>query len=201
MTIAFTYFFRDMQTLEMIRDYVIPELRSRRYIHIWDAGCAMGPEPYSLAIVLRENMGMTFRNVKIHATDIDSSNLFGDIIKKGIYPREMVQRIPEAIFSKYFSPSDEPEHFRISDEIRRSVDFTKNDLLDMKPIRTGLNLILCKNVLLHFKEEERIEVLKMFYDSLEGGYFATEQTQKIPQEMQKHFEPVVANAQLYRKVD
>jgi chemotaxis protein methyltransferase CheR len=70
----------------MIRDYVIPELRSRRYIHIWDAGCAMGPEPYSLAMVLRENMGMIFRNVKIHATDIDNSNLFGDIIKKGVYP-------------------------------------------------------------------------------------------------------------------
>ncbi|WP_342304450.1 CheR family methyltransferase [Methanolobus sp. ZRKC5] len=198
--IAFTYFFRDMQTLEMIRDYVIPELRSRHYIHIWDAGCAMGPEPYSLAITLRENMGMTFRNVKIHATDIDNSNLFGDIIKKGIYPREMVQRIPEPILNKYFSPTDEPGNFQISKEIRKCVEFTKNDLLDLKPVRTGFNLILCKNVLLHFKDEKKIEVLRMFYDSLDGGYFATEQTQKVPPQMQKFFEPVVANAQLYRKV-
>ncbi|MBW2018210.1 MAG: chemotaxis protein CheR, partial [Deltaproteobacteria bacterium] len=60
---AFTYFFRDLQTLECIRDYVLPFLRSRRYIRIWDAGCAMGPEPYSLAIIFRENMGATFRNV------------------------------------------------------------------------------------------------------------------------------------------
>ncbi|MDI3486221.1 MAG: chemotaxis protein methyltransferase CheR [Methanolobus sp.] len=198
---AFTYFFRDMQTLEMIRDYVIPELRSRRYIHIWDAGCAMGPEPYSLAIVLRENMGMIFRNVKIHATDIDNSNLFGDIIKDGIYPREMVQRIPQPIFEKYFSPADEPDHFQISDEIRKSVDFTRQNLLDMKPIRSGLNLILCKNVLLHFTEAERVEVMQMFHDSLDGGYFATEQTQKLPAELQDHFEPVVANAQLYRKIN
>lgn len=198
---AFTYFFRDMQTLEMIRDYVIPELRSRRYIHIWDAGCAMGPEPYSLAIVLRENMGMIFRNVKIHATDIDNSNLFGDIIKEGIYPREMVQRIPKPIFEKYFSPADEPDHFKIDDEIRRSVEFTKHNLLDMKPIRTGLNLVLCKNVLLHFNEAERVEVMRMFHDSLDGGYFATEQTQKMPDELQGYFEPVVANAQLYRKLN
>jgi chemotaxis protein methyltransferase CheR len=42
---AFTYFFRDMQTIEMIRDHVIPVLRTRRYINIWDAGCATGPEP------------------------------------------------------------------------------------------------------------------------------------------------------------
>ncbi len=197
---AFTYFFRDMQTLEMIRDYVIPELRSRRYIHIWDAGCAMGPEPYSLAIVLRENMGMIFRNVKIHATDIDNSNLFGDIIKKGVYPKDMVQRIPKPIFEKYFSPADEPDHFVIADEIRRSVEFTRHNLLDLKPIRTGLNLVLCKNVLLHFKEKERIEVMKMFHDSLDGGYFATEQTQKLPEKLKDHFEPVVANAQLYRKI-
>lgn len=184
----------------MIRDYVIPELRSRRYIHIWDAGCAMGPEPYTLAMVLRENMGMTFRNVRIHATDIDNSNLFADIIKKGVYPREMVQRIPKPIFDKYFSPADEPDHYIISEEIRKCVEFTRQDLLELKPVRTGLNLILCKNVLLHFKEQERVDVLKMFHDALDGGYFATEQTQKIPPEMGDYFEPVVANAQLYRKV-
>ncbi len=200
MSIAFTYFFRDMQTLEMIKEHVIPNIRSRRYIHIWDAGCAMGPEPYSLAIILRENLGMTFRNVKIHATDIDNSNLFGDIIKKGIYPKEMIQRIPEVIFKKYFSGTNKPDEFVISDEIKKSVEFTKHDLLDLKPVRTGFNLILCKNVLLHFNENERIEVLKMFYESLDDGYLATEQTQKMPLQLQNHFEPVVTNAQLYKKV-
>ncbi len=197
---AFTYFFRDMQTLEMIRDHVIPELRTRRYIHIWDAGCAMGPEPYSLAMVLRENMGMIFRNVKIHATDIDNSNLFGDIISSGVYPREQVQRIPKDIFEKYFSPADEPGHFVISEEIRKSVSFTKHDLLELQPIRKGLNLILCKNVLLHFQESERIEVIRMFHDALDGGYLAMEQTQKMPEELEDYFEPIVSNAQLYRKI-
>ena len=53
---AFTYFFRDVQTLELVRDHVLPFLKTRRYINIWDAGCAMGPEPYTLAIILRESM-------------------------------------------------------------------------------------------------------------------------------------------------
>lgn len=39
---AFTYFFRDLQTLEMICQHSLPVLRSRQYINIWDAGCAMG---------------------------------------------------------------------------------------------------------------------------------------------------------------
>ena len=200
---AFTYFFRDLQTLEMIRDHVVPIMRTRRYIHVWDAGCAMGPEPYSLAITLRENMGaMIFRNVKIHATDMDTSNLFGEIIRAGVYPEEQLKRIPRAIFQKYFEPTDKPGHFRVTEEIRKRVFYQRHDLLSFQPVRKDLVLILCKNVLLHFKPAERINVFKMFYDALEdGGFFATEQTQKIPEELEGLFEPVVSNAQLFRKVN
>ncbi len=198
---AFTYFFRDMQTLEIIRDFAIPTLRTRRYINVWDAGCAMGPEPYSLAIVLRENMGhMIFRNVRIHATDIDNSDLFGKIIEEGIYPDEQVQRIPSDIFSRYFRKADEPNHYKIVDEINRCVRFQKHDLLTLDPPRREFGLILCKNVLLHFTYEERISVIKMFYDTLiDDGFFVTEQTQKMPEELSGLFEQVVPNAQLFRK--
>ncbi|MEZ5335851.1 MAG: CheR family methyltransferase [Methanolobus sp.] len=65
-----------------------------------------GQNTYSLAMVLRENMGMILRNVRIRTTDIDNSNLFEDIIKDGIYPREMV-RNTKPIFDKYFTPADE----------------------------------------------------------------------------------------------
>jgi chemotaxis protein methyltransferase CheR len=199
---AFTYFFRDMQTLETIRDHVVPYLRSRRYIHIWDAGCAMGQEPYSVAMMLRENMGhMIFRNVKIHATDIDTSNLFGEVIQAGVYPEEQVKRIPPEIFAKYFVSADKPNHFCVSEEIRKRVSYQKHDLLSFQPIRKDFLLIVCKNVLLHFKPTERIQVMQMFYDSLEdGGFLVTEQTQKIPEELEGLFEPVVSNAQLFRKM-
>lgn len=199
---AFTYFFRDMQTLEMIRDHVVPTLRTRRFAHIWDAGCAMGPEPYTLAIVLRENMGpMIFRNVSIHATDIDESNLFGDIIEEGVYPWEQVERIPKDIFTRYFASADKPDHFRLVEEIRKRVSYQKHNLLSLEPVRKDFMLIVCKNVLLHFKKDERIKVIEMFHDALlEGGFFATEQTQKMPKELDSMFEPVVSNAQLFRKV-
>ena len=198
---AFTYFFRDMQTLEMIRDYVIPSLKTRRYINIWDAGCAMGPEPYSIAIMFRENMGrMIFRNVRIFATDIDGSNLFGNIIEQGVYPDEQVKRIPKDIFGRYFSNADTPQNFRITEEIRKAVNYKKHNLLSFEPIRKDLGLIVCKNVLLHFKQDERITVIKMFHSALvDGGFFVTEQTQKMPDSLNGLFEPVVSNAQLFRK--
>ena len=199
---AFTYFFRDLQTLEMICDYALPSLRSRRYINIWDAGCAMGPEPYSLAMLLRERIGhMYFRNIKIKATDIDGSNLFDNIILEAVYPREQVERIPKDIFEKYFVTYEKEDHFRIIDEIKKSVTFQKHDLLTLASIGQDFGLILCKNVLLHFNEAQRIEVIRMFYDSLmEGGFLVMEQTQKLPKELEDLFEPVVSNAQLYRKI-
>lgn len=200
---AFTYFFRDMQTLEMIRDYAIPTLRTKSNIKIWDAGCAMGPEPYSLAIILRENMGnMIFRNVKIYATDIDGSNLFKDIIEKGEYPREQLDRIPEDIFTRYFTQTGKEDYYVISEEMRKSIIFKKHDLLTLKPVEKNFSLIMCKNVLLHFNYEERISVIKMFHENLtEGGFFVSEQTQKMPPELSKYFEQVVPNAQVFRKLN
>ena len=199
---AFTYFFRDLQTLEMICEYALPELRSRRYINIWDAGCAMGPEPYTLAMLLRERIGhMYFRNIRIQATDIDGSDLFDEIITNAAYPKDQVERIPSDIFEKYFVPDEQNGYYRLIDEIKRVVSFQKHDLLSLLPVAQDFGLILCKNVLLHFNEAQRIEVIKMFHASLmDGGFLTMEQTQKLPKQLENWFEPVVSNAQLYRKV-
>jgi chemotaxis protein methyltransferase CheR len=191
-----------MQTLEMIRDHAVPFLRTKRDIKIWDAGCAMGPEPYSLAMILRENMGnMIFRNVKIFATDIDGSNLFQKIIESGEYPREQLDRIPRNIFDKYFDRTDGTSNFKIKDEMIKAIKYHRHDLLSLEPVDNNFGLVMCKNVLLHFKYEDRVKVIKMFYNNLaDGGYFVTEQTQKMPAELEGLFEQVVPNAQIYRKV-
>jgi len=199
---AFTYFFRDLQTLELICEHALPFLQTRRYINIWDAGCAMGPEPYTLAILLRERMShMYFRNVRIKASDLDGSNLFGKIIEDGTYPKDQVERIPKGIFEKYFTYNQEKDQYQIIEEIRKAISFHKHDLTSLIPIGQDFGIILCKNVLLHLSEKQRLDVIRMFYDSLsEGGFFATEQTQKLPEEVKDLFEPVVSNAQLFRKV-
>ncbi|MFA9398341.1 MAG: protein-glutamate O-methyltransferase CheR [Clostridiaceae bacterium] len=198
---AFTYFFRDLQTMETIKEYSLPYLRTRQYIKVWDAGCAMGQEPYSLSMILRENLGhMYFRNVKILATDIDGSDLFKKIIEEGKYSLQDVQRIPKDIFNKYFK-EDEDGYFKLNEEIIKSVSFLKHNLLSLKPPQKDFGLIICKNVLLHFNEKQREDVIRMYYDSLiEGGYLAMEQTQKLPKNVAHLFEPIVSNAQVFKKV-
>lgn len=196
---AFTFFFRDFHTLKLIEQHVIPQLKTKRYLNIWDAGCAHGPEPYSLAILLRENMGQfLFRNVRIVASDLNGQ--FGETIREGVYPEEQTKRIPEEILAKYFEPADEPGDFRVIESIRRSVSFQENDLTKLCPVGGEFGLIVCKNVLLHLSPEQRVSVLRMFRDSLsEDGFLATEQTQKLPEEARNWFRQVAPNGQVFQR--
>jgi len=200
---AFTYFFRDMQTLELIHRDVLPVIRGHRYINIWSAGCAHGPEPYSIAIVLREKMShMLFRNVRIYATDIDTCDQFGRIISDGVYPEGEIKRIPGEIRRKYFTKADEPNHYRLTDEIKSRVSFVKHDLLSLEAVRTGFSLIVCKNVLLHFNRQQRVDVIRMFHSSLrQSGFLVTEQTQKLPPEVNGLFRQATPEAQVFGKLE
>ena len=200
---AFTFFFRDLTVLEYAVENTLKLALGRLRIKVWDAGCALGQEPYTLAILFAERMGeMGFNTLYLDATDYDQENNFGDIVKAAEYKTEELQRIPVEIFKKYFEPAPgKPDCHKVIDRIRNRVFFKYNDLLQLQPVGSDYSLIVCKNVLLHFSYEQRIEVLKMYHRSLApGGFFATENTQKIPTEISHLFEPMTPDAQLFRKV-
>jgi len=198
---AFTFFFRDQTPLEHAVNFMIKAASGRSKISIWDAGCAMGQEPYTLAILLAETMNQyALRNVKIMATDYDEPLL--NILKEGCYPYDELQRIPANLFEKYFQPDSQKGYFRLIDKIKSLVEPQFHNLLSLEPIKDGLSLIVCKNVLLHFNQAERIDVIRMFHKALEvGGIFVTEHTQKMPEELSSHFEQLVSDGQVFRKVE
>jgi len=200
---AFTFFMRDQPTLEYAADHMIPYATGRSRIKIWNAGCALGQETYTIAMIFAEKMNQFgFKNLRIDATDYDSANNFGDIVTNAIYPAEELQRIPRELFDKYFEPAEKTGHFRVVELLRNRVFFQYHDLLSLKPQGQDYCLVVCKNVLLHFNYEQRIQVISMYYDALApGGYFACENTQKMPVELAHKFIQVVPDAQLYKKVD
>jgi chemotaxis protein methyltransferase CheR len=163
----------------------------------------MGQEPYTLSIMLAERMGhFAFKNLRIDATDVESSGQFARIIEAAQYPKNELERLPEGILEKYFEPNGTPGYFRVIDTIRRPVSFQRHDLLSFQEIGQGYSLVLCKNVLLHFQPSERVEVIRMFHRALApGGLFATEQTQEMPPELGPLFQRVISDGQLFRKVE
>jgi len=199
---AFTFFMRDQPTLEHAAEQMIPYASGRSRIKIWDAGCALGQETYTIAMIFAQKMNQFgFKNLRIDATDYDSANKFGDIVSAATYPCEELQRTPSELLEKYFEPADRPGHLRVVDQLRSRVFFQYHDLLSFKPVGSDYCLVVCKNVMLHFQYPERIEVFKMFHQALApGGYLANENTQKLPQEVAHLFTQVVPDAQLYKKV-
>jgi chemotaxis protein methyltransferase CheR len=200
---AFTFFFRDQQVLERVVEHVLPGIAGRSRPRVWDAGAAMGQEPYTLSIMFAAKMNrFAFNNLRIDATDVESTGQFAQMIEAAVYPKDELSRLPDGILEQYFEPADQPGHYRVIDNIRRRIAFQRHDLLSLREIGNGYSLVLCKNVLLHFQPLERIEVLRMFHRALApGGLLATEHTQEMPRELDSLFERVIPNVQLFRKLE
>jgi chemotaxis protein methyltransferase CheR len=201
--VAFTFFFRDLQTLELLVEHFIPYVSGRNKVTVWDAGCAMGPEPYTLAILLAERMGpFAFKNLRILASDVDPTGQFGPIVSDAEYPRDELVRIPPVFFERYFGPGSAPDRLRLRDDVRSRVRFVRHDLLSLSPVEEGVSAIVCKNVLLHLQPSDRVAVIRMFHRALApSGLMAFEHTQELPEEAAALFHQVATDARVFRKVD
>jgi len=202
--VAFTYFFRDRQTLLLMRDYLAHRLARRDRLYVWDAGCAYGQEPYSLAISLRQvTSAEQFTRIQILATDVDRSGRLAAAVLDACYSRSQVQRIPSELRTAFFAPQPrDPERYVLRADIRASVTFQRHDLCTLVSPGGPFDAVVCKNVLLHLSADLQAEVIRMFHSVLcPGGLLATEQTQKLPASVESLFEPFSGNAQVHRKSD
>lgn len=201
---AFTFFFRDEQILTLAIQQLVPSTMGRSRVHILNAGCAMGMETYTFAILLAESLGkFALRNIKIHAVDIDNENVeFGKTVVGGIYHKEHLQRIPENLFAKYFTLILNSDNYIVNENLRDLITFQQYDLLTLKPLRNDYSLVICKNVLLHFNYQQRVEVIKMYHSMLlPGGLLVMENTQSMPEELNSSFRKIFNYVQLYKKTD
>jgi chemotaxis protein methyltransferase CheR len=200
---AYTSFFRDTDALNAISDLVIPAISHSRSIRVWDAGCASGEEPFTLAILFAAKLGaFHFRNLDILATDYEESNYaqFGDRIRAGEYSRQDIFWVPSAHREQYFEATDNPEVFRLTEPIRERVRYIQHDLLTLVPPETGQALIVCKNVLMHFSPEDQVKVLDMSHQALlPGGFLALDGNQPMPSVFSTRFLQVERGTPLFQK--
>jgi chemotaxis protein methyltransferase CheR len=174
-TIGETYFFREQAQFAFIRDVVLPEFITAegRSLRIWSAGCASGEEPYSLAI-LCEMMGLAGRT-SILATDIAQAAL--NKARAGSYTAWSFRGDTTRLADRYFSRHG--DCFRLDERIRRRVSFhALNLVLDPCPpfvggVR-GMDLVLCRNVLIYFDPDIIIRVAARLMAALaDGGWLIT----------------------------
>ncbi|MDY6973900.1 MAG: CheR family methyltransferase [Thermodesulfobacteriota bacterium] len=175
-TVPETYFFRDINQCNALRDYVLPNLvrsKEKKRIRIWSAGCSTGEEAFTIAIIAMQGIpNWKLWDIEIIGTDINRDSI--EKARKGIYKIKSFRGIGEGIVDKYFIKTGKGMNVR--EPIRSLVQFeTFNMKLDeglLFPVRySGIDVIFCRNVLIYFGEEVIRNVIKGFHDSLlPGGY-------------------------------
>ena len=161
MTTNESFFFRDKVPFDHFRETIMPALlaarTSSRRIRIWCAAAATGQEPYTLAICLKE-MGKELKGWRVEILATDLSNEVLEKAKSGIYSQFEVQRgLPVLMLIKYFSQVG--EMWQIAPEIRAMVKFQPLNLLQDFAHLGTFDVVFCRNVLIYFDQETKIDVL------------------------------------------
>jgi chemotaxis protein methyltransferase CheR len=173
MTTNETFFFRDKVPFEHFRDTIIPELlkarAGRKSIRIWCAAGSTGQEPYSLAMSLKE-MGAALAGWRIEIIATDLSQEVLEKSKSGVYSQFEVQRgLPIQLLVKYFKQNG--ELWQISPELRGMVQHRQLNLLhDFSQLGT-FDVIFCRNVLIYFDQETKINIFGRLAKAMEGDGF------------------------------
>jgi chemotaxis protein methyltransferase CheR len=200
MTTNETFFFRDKVPFEHFRNTIVPEIlqarAGRKSIRIWCAAGSTGQEPYSLAMCLKEMGGAIagFR-VEILATDLSQEVL--EKSKAGIYSQFEVQRgLPIQLLVKYFKQTG--ELWQINPEIRAMVSHRQLNLLHDFSQLGVFDVIFCRNVLIYFDQDTKINIFNRLAKATEPDGFLALGAAETVVGLTEAFKPYPERRGLYR---
>ncbi len=174
-----TEFFRENHHFEFLVRTVLPGIWRRtgpgaQRVRFWSAGCSTGEEPYSLAMVLRENPPPVSAagpwDIKILATDLDTDVLAH--ASAGIYPVERTEKIGATRLKRFFARAPAGGGYQARDEIRSLISFKQLNLMDPSwPMQGRFDVIFCRNVVIYFDDATKRGLVQRYRQILgDGGY-------------------------------
>jgi len=203
MTTNETFFFRDKVPFDHFRETIMPEVikarAGRRSVRIWCAAGSTGQEPYSLAMCLKEmGAALTGWRVEIIATDLSQEVL--EKAKAGIYSQFEVQRgLPIQMLMKYFKQTGET--WQINPELRAMIQHRQLNLLhDFAQLGT-FDVIFCRNVLIYFDQDTKINIFNRLARQIEPDGFMVLGAAETVVGLTDTFRPIPEKRGLYKPND
>jgi chemotaxis protein methyltransferase CheR len=191
-----TYFFREKAQLEVLATDVLGEaLKNSGHLRVWSSACSTGEEPYTIAMMLAETHRISMSNVLMRATDLSPRAL--ERAQTGFYRELSFRATPPEMIQKYIRPFE--AGFFINDEIKRTVDFSRLNLLDERLVGAmgPFDAIFCRNVLIYFDKPTQKRVVEAFAHALRpGGYLFLGHAESIMR-VTDRYEPVVTPKAIY----
>lgn len=174
-TVNETYFYREEHQFRCLTADLLPQRLAAKprgqAVRIWSIACATGEEPYSIAMWLLENWPeVDTHDIEIVGSDIDTRVL--DAARAGIYGNRALMRLPQSVIDRYLEPLD-GGNWRITQDLRESVDFTQVNMVEMTETRTQgrFDVIFCRNALIYFDDASRRLAAQNLYENLWPGGF------------------------------
>ena len=173
MTTNESFFYRDKVPFDHFREGIMPALikarANQRRMRIWCAAASTGQEPYSLAMIIKE-MAAQLAGWRIEILATDLSNEVLEKAKAGVFSQFEVQRgLPIQMLVKYFVQNGET--WQISSDIRAMVQYRSLNLLHDFSALGAFDVIFCRNVLIYFDQQTKVDVLERCARILEpDGY-------------------------------
>jgi two-component system CheB/CheR fusion protein len=196
-----TSFFRDPKVFDLLAKTIVPELvrghSPDQPLRIWIAGCGTGEETYSLAMLFREEITAAKRNIKlqIFASDVDRDAVAR--ARDGRYPETIEADVSPARLARFFSKVG--DCYKVLPELRATVVFTVQDVL-VDPPFSRIDLVSCRNLLIHLRPEAQAKVVSLFHFSLRFGGIMLLGSSETAGNIGGRFEVISRLERLYRHI-
>jgi chemotaxis protein methyltransferase CheR len=174
LTVAETYFFRNIEQLRAMREHAAPErIRAGgggHCLRILSAGCASGEEPCSIVMMLRDLLSDASRQLSVRAVDLNPAMI--EKAQQGRYGQWALRETPPAMQQRWFRP--EGATLVLDESIRGAVKFEQRNLGedDAELWRPGAyDIVFCRNVLMYFTPQGAQALVERIAVALApGGY-------------------------------
>lgn len=172
MTTNETLWFRDSHPFKILKELILPQM-DKRPVRIWSAASSTGQEPYSISMILEEykqfKPGALKPGEKIIATDICTNIL--QHAKQAEYDSLAIARgLSPDNQNRYFEKLSDSV-WKVKPHISSRVEFKHLNLIDSFTTLGKFDVIFCRNVLIYFTAETKLDILKRMHASLNpGGY-------------------------------
>lgn len=202
LSINVTQMFRDPEVYQVVREQVVPLLKTWSFLRIWHAGCSSGEEVYSMAILLQEE-GL-YDRVQIYATDFNEDALKRG--REGIYSvdsmkvnaRNYQRSGARGEFSDYY-------HARYGSAImdaslKRNIVWAHHNLVTDSDF-AETQMVFCRNVLIYFNPELQNRAYGLFHRSLvNGGALCLGKKESLYlSNYRHHFTELAKGSRIYKK--
>ena len=167
-----TDFFREPKHFDFLRQQIIPELASVRRMRIWSSACSSGEEPYTIAMTIFDHVKDPAQwDYKILASDLSTRVLAKAV--SGLYDEDRFRGVPLEIIKRHFlrGRGDQAGLFKVKPHLAR--DYIPASQSDGRyfPIKSPLDLIFCRNVMIYFDRPTQEKLVNKFHHYLRpGGY-------------------------------